>query len=50
MVLGGLGHWWVNILDHRAILATAIAVWVFLGGLGRQWVFLLDHRAILASA
>ena len=41
MVLGGFGHWWVVILDRRAILATAKAVWVLLRGLGRQWVFLL---------
>ena len=27
MALGGLGHWWLVMLDHKAILATV-------GGLG----------------
>ena len=49
MVLEGLGHWWLVLLDLRAILATAKAVWLVLGGLGRWWMVMLDHREILAS-
>ena len=49
MVLGGLGRWWVIMLDRRAILATVQAVWVVLGGLGRWWVVMLRFSAILAT-
>ena len=48
-VLGGLGRWWVVILDGRAIIASMKAVWVVLGGLGRWWMVMLDRWAILAS-
>ena len=50
VILGGLGPWWVFMLDLRIILVCAYVALVFLGGLGRQWVFMLDHSAILASA
>ena len=50
MVLGGLRHQGVVVLDRRAILASVQAVWVVLGSLGHQWVVMLDRRAILASA
>ena len=49
MVLGGLGRWWVLMLDRRAILASVLGVKVVLGGLWLWWVVMLDHRAILAS-
>ena len=49
MVLRGLGNRWVFIIDCRAILASANAVWVVLRGLGRHWVIVLDRRAMLAS-
>ena len=42
MVLGGLGHWWMVMLDCRAILATVQGVWLVLGGLGSWWVVMLD--------
>ena len=45
MVLGGLGHWWVVMLDRRAILASVKVVCVVLGGLGHWWVVMLDRRA-----
>ena len=37
-------------LDLRAILASALAVWVVLGRMRGWWELMLDHRAILASA
>ena len=49
MVLGGLGRWWVVMLDGRAILVSVQGVWMVLGGLGHWWVLLLNRRAILAS-
>ena len=50
MFLGGLGLCLMVMLDHRTILATAKAVWVFLRGLGRWWEVLHDGRAFLATA
>ena len=38
------------ILDDRAILASAQAVWVVLGDLRHWWVLMLDFRVIIASA
>ena len=49
MVLGGLGHKWVVMLDRWGILAFVQTDWVALGGLGRWWVVMLDLRAILAA-
>ena len=49
MVLGGLGRWWVVMLDRLAISAFVQRDWVVLGGLGSWWVVMLDCRAILAS-
>ena len=40
----------MDIIDDRAILVTAQAVWVVLGDLRRRWVVMLDRRVILASA
>ena len=34
MVLGGLEHWWVVMLDRRAILASVKALWVVIGPKG----------------
>ena len=50
MVLGGLGHWCMMMLDCMAFLAPMQAVLVVLGGLERQWVILLASRAILTTA
>ena len=53
MVLVGLWRWWVVLLAHRTILASALAVWVVLGSLGSMggwWALMLDRAAILASA
>ena len=49
MVLGGLGRWWVVMLDRRAILATEEAVREELVGRGHPWVGMLVRRAILAT-
>ena len=46
MNLGGLGRWFVLMLNHRAILATAYAVWVVLEVLGCWWMVILNCRAI----
>ena len=48
MVLGGLRHQGVVVLDCRAILASVLAVWVVPGGLLRQWVGMLNSRVIFA--
>ena len=48
--LGGLGLCLVVMPDHRIILATAKAVWLFLRGLGRWWEVLHDGKAILTIA
>ena len=53
MVLVGLWSWWVVVLAHRTILASALAVWVVLwsqGSMGGWWALMLDRAAILASA
>ena len=49
MVLKDLGRRWTVLLDHKAIWASAWAVWMVLGGLGCRWVVMLDLRAILAT-
>ena len=49
MFLGGLGLCLMVMLDHRTILATAKAVWVFLRGLGHWWEVLLECGVILSS-
>ena len=49
MVLGGLGRYWVVMLDRLAILASVQTDWVVLGGPGHWWVVLLDSRTIIAS-
>ena len=35
VVPGGLGHWWMVMLDCRAILVSVLAVWVVLGVMGQ---------------
>ena len=48
MVLGSLGRWWLLMLDCKAFLASAQAVWVVLESLGGWWVVMLVHRPVLA--